>query len=231
MMAGVASDDHTHDLNNLLSVIISYAEFALSDLGDHPAAAEVRQIRRAADEAVRLLRGVEGDAAAHSPASATDDDSSPPAAADLSRPADDDDDDALPAAGDPSPPAGGDDVLPAAGGRRVLVVDDDAGVRKVAERILATHGYEVLSAAGADAALAAPLSQIDVLLTDVLMSETSGVELARRVGERHAEVRIVFMSGLTEKPDDVPPGAAFVAKPFSRAELLRAVGSGSRGVA
>ncbi|MEO3434802.1 response regulator [Inquilinus sp. CAU 1745] len=83
------------------------------------------------------------------------------------------------------------------GRHTILVVDDDEAVRTFAAMALEELGYRTLRAA--DAAEALRLlddgALIDMLLTDVLMPGLSGVDLARRIGERGACVPVVFMSG------------------------------------
>jgi CheY-like chemotaxis protein len=68
---------------------------------------------------------------------------------------------------------------------------------------------------------------IDLLLTDVMMPEINGPELAERVREQRADIRIVFMSGYTEeavfRKGMLAEGSVFVAKPFSAALLLRRI--------
>lgn len=94
---------------------------------------------------------------------------------------------------------GGDQgTLQTARGRHtVLVVDDDEAVRTFASMALEELGYRTIRAA--DAAEALRLlddgARIDMLLTDVLMPGLSGVDLARRMGERGVCVPVVFMSG------------------------------------
>jgi PAS domain S-box-containing protein len=122
-------------------------------------------------------------------------------------------------------PVAGAGPLPPAEGRAVLVVDDDAPVRHLAARILEEHGYQVSMAGSPAAALAMPLGSFDVMLTDIVMPAMSGFELARRVRDRFEELRVVFMSGHTSEPEDLPAGSLFVPKPFSREDLLRAVGA------
>ncbi len=115
-------------------------------------------------------------------------------------------------------------------GRRVLLVEDDEMVRRLTERVLGAGGFDVVAADGAEAALRLVLEQgprFGVLLTDVVMPETTGVELALRVREHLPGIRVVFMSGYTG--ESVPRDAVreieagFVEKPFTPETLLACV--------
>jgi two-component system cell cycle sensor histidine kinase/response regulator CckA len=136
----------------------------------------------------------------------------------------------LPAAdGIPEPTLDERPPVPAAGVERVLVVEDRAVVRQLARDVLEASGFEVAVAAGGAEALDAVASQppFDVLVTDVVMPEMSGAELAQALRADRPELPVVFMSGYT---DDVlgneelsQPGTSFVRKPFANAELVTAV--------
>ncbi len=107
------------------------------------------------------------------------------------------------------------------GAERVLVVEDDAAVRSVAGRILTSHGYVVLQApTGAEALrILDETGYVDLVVTDVVMPEMSGSELARQLHERHPAVPVLFMSGYAGEAalrESLPqPGAAFIEKPFA----------------
>jgi CheY-like chemotaxis protein len=109
--------------------------------------------------------------------------------------------------------------------RRVLVVDDEDGVRSVATRILERSGYEVLNACCGDEALAllADEPQVDLLLTDVIMPRMSGKELATRLGTSHPGVRVLYMSGYTDRLVGIEELDQLIEKPFRRDTLLAAV--------
>ncbi|HEX9933433.1 MAG TPA: response regulator [Allosphingosinicella sp.] len=82
---------------------------------------------------------------------------------------------------------------------RILVVDDDDGVRKVAAAILEELGFEVLAAASAREALRLlECGAFDLLITDILMPEATGVELARQVREKWPQLPILFASGYAD---------------------------------
>ncbi|MBI3205874.1 MAG: PAS domain S-box protein [Myxococcales bacterium] len=124
------------------------------------------------------------------------------------------------------PPAPG----PAAGSETILLVEDEAAVRDLAARMLRRSGYRVLTAAhGGEALLICEKhpGPIHLLLSDVVMPEMGGRELAERVAQLRPGVRVLFMSGYSD--DDVARRgvggqfAAVVAKPFDVATLTRAV--------
>ena len=118
----------------------------------------------------------------------------------------------------------------AAGTETILLVEDEAAVRELAARLLRRAGFQVLPAAhGGEALLICERhpGPIHLLLTDVVMPEMSGRELAERVVVARPETRVLFMSGY---PDDdiVRHGvthhlAALIGKPLDAASLTRKV--------
>ncbi len=83
----------------------------------------------------------------------------------------------------------------------VLLVEDEAGVRNLAETILARLGYKVVVADCGPRALElweACDGQIDVLLTDVIMPQMSGGDLAHKLREKEPGLKVLFMSGYTD---------------------------------
>jgi two-component system cell cycle sensor histidine kinase/response regulator CckA len=112
-------------------------------------------------------------------------------------------------------------------GETVLVVEDEPAMREVSRRILARNGYRVVAAAsGPDAlrTLASELEHIDVLLTDVIMPQMQGRELADKIHVLQPDARVVFMSGYTEgllgQQGVLEPGVHLIEKPFSETTLL-----------
>jgi len=88
---------------------------------------------------------------------------------------------------------------PVGEGARILIVDDDEGVRSVAAQIVEELGYGVLVASGAREALRLLESEsVDLLITDIVMPETTGVELARQVRARAPKLPILFASGYAD---------------------------------
>jgi PAS domain S-box-containing protein len=111
----------------------------------------------------------------------------------------------------------------------VLVVDDEPGVRHLACAMLRRSGYTVLEASDgleAERVAAGHESEIDVLLTDIVMPGMRGPELATLLRAARPTLRVVYMSGFpdTAPLEDVERGeAVFLAKPFLRAALLGAI--------
>jgi signal transduction histidine kinase len=115
-------------------------------------------------------------------------------------------------------------------GRTVLVVEDEAAVRHVERRMLEAHGYRVLLADGGAAALAivrAHEGPIDLLLTDVIMPEMNGREVADAVQALRPDLPVLFVSGhvgdALDRHGGLAPSARVLNKPFSSRELAEAV--------
>lgn len=116
------------------------------------------------------------------------------------------------------------------GSETILVVEDDKAMRELTVKLLQDGGYRVVEAEDAEDALrimAASQPEIDLLLTDVVMLGTSGVELVRRAEEGHPKLRSLFMSGYTGdlvgRQGVLIEEAYFLEKPFTRRSLLTKV--------
>jgi DNA-binding response OmpR family regulator len=112
---------------------------------------------------------------------------------------------------------------------RVLVVDDDETVRDVVRRYLEHAGYEVAVAGDGETALEQVARQIpDLIVLDLMLPGIDGLEVCRRLRQRHA-VPIVMLTALGEEEDRVVGlqlGADdYVTKPFSPRELTLRVSS------
>jgi two-component system cell cycle sensor histidine kinase/response regulator CckA len=113
----------------------------------------------------------------------------------------------------------------------VLVVEDDDSVRSLARRGLEAAGYRVLTAVGPREALEIVISargRIDLLLTDVVMPEMNGRQLAEAAQRLLPGLRVLFMSGYTDdeilRSGVAAERAQLLAKPFRLADLTRMVG-------
>ena len=119
---------------------------------------------------------------------------------------------------------------PVGGDERILVVEDEAAVRRLLVRTLNSAGYSVIEAAnGADALLklASADDQLDLLVTDVVMPQMGGRELATKVLETHPDLPVLYLSGYTENAivhhGVLDAGLVFLQKPFTPEDLLRRV--------
>jgi len=114
--------------------------------------------------------------------------------------------------------------------KTILVCDDDKPVRDIACRVLRKAGYEVLEAPDGSAAadLAARHSgNIHLLLTDLVMPQMDGRELARLLRARDPELQVLFMSGFAPAGinDQNTEDGKFIEKPFDAKKILSAVRS------
>jgi PAS domain S-box-containing protein len=114
----------------------------------------------------------------------------------------------------------------------VLVCDDDAAVRQLLIDLLRIRAYEVLEARDGRHALEvanAHSGPIDLLITDLVMPEMGGVELAGSLRARHPGLRVLYVSGYTDDSKllsgTIEEGSAFLAKPFMPGDLVVAVHS------
>jgi PAS domain S-box-containing protein len=112
-------------------------------------------------------------------------------------------------------------------GETVLVVEDDEALRAVTERIFARNGYRVVTAGTGRQAVDLALAytdEIHLLVTDVVMPQMQGKELAEQIRAIKPGVEVLYMSGYAQPglgiEDRLDPGAALVEKPFSEATLL-----------
>lgn len=112
----------------------------------------------------------------------------------------------------------------------ILLVEDEDVVRNLAHRVLRDNGFDVLEARkGEEALVLAELHNgaIDLLLTDVVMPEMSGHQLAQHLGPQRPNMRILYMSGYTN--DDVlrygihQGHVPFLQKPFGPDDLVSKV--------
>ena len=115
-------------------------------------------------------------------------------------------------------------------GVTILIAEDEAGIRSLVQKFLLKHGYEVLEASDGEEALEVVRGRrepVDLLITDMIMPRMSGRELADRVHEHARDLKILYISGYTDDSTvyaaELPPGNAFLQKPFTLSALLEKV--------
>jgi signal transduction histidine kinase/ActR/RegA family two-component response regulator len=112
---------------------------------------------------------------------------------------------------------------------KVLLVEDDDRVRAFAEEALRDLGYEVVAAENATEALArfSREPDVDLLLTDVVMPDTNGRELAEQMLKLRPGLPVLYMTGFTRNAvvhnGMLDPGVNFMAKPFTVDQLATKV--------
>jgi two-component system CheB/CheR fusion protein len=126
-------------------------------------------------------------------------------------------------------PAGGLAEAPKGSAEVVLLVEDEDQVRKLASTILEGRGYVVLEARDGREGLAvcqAHQGKIDLLLSDVVMPELGGRELAERILAVRPDIKVLFMSGHTQDivlKEGIEAGTPFLQKPFGPTDLAHKV--------
>jgi CheY-like chemotaxis protein len=115
-------------------------------------------------------------------------------------------------------------TLPAQADITTLIVEDDGDLRHLIRHMLLTQGYTVYETGDAGEAIRiCETVHVDVLLTDVIMPELTGVELAARVLHSNTSLGILYMSGYVNDsiapPGGLEPGRNFLQKPFTAARL------------
>jgi CheY-like chemotaxis protein len=131
------------------------------------------------------------------------------------------------AAGERAEAGGGAETGDARGSETIMLVEDDPSVRDLVRLMLESKGYRVIAAAGAAEAERLCTHDVDLLLTDVVMPEVNGRDLAERLAPSAPAMRILFMSGYSDEAvyrhGEISPNAAFIEKPFTDRTLARKV--------
>jgi CheY-like chemotaxis protein len=112
----------------------------------------------------------------------------------------------------------------------VLVVEDEEGVRELVRELLQEAGYTVLAAGRGDEAIEVGRSrgsEIDLLITDMIMPEMSGRRVADELRSGRPGMRVLYMSGYTGDAmvhrGLLDPNASFIVKPFASRDLMTMV--------
>jgi len=127
-------------------------------------------------------------------------------------------------------PRGTESELGETGTETILLVEDEQGVRGLAQLTLQLHGYTVLTALDGEDALRVVQSHdapIDLVLTDVVMPNLSGPELARSLKTRLPQAKVLFMSGYTDdsvvRHGLLEHNVFFIQKPYTPIGLAQKV--------
>ncbi len=123
-----------------------------------------------------------------------------------------------------------DEISDLRGDETILLVEDDDGVRELAQITLRESGYQVMVARNGNEALRlldGHPEPIHLLLTDVIMPEMSGRQLAEKVLRKRPDIKVLYMSGYTYNAivhhGVLEEGTEFIQKPFNAQNLLRKV--------
>jgi CheY-like chemotaxis protein len=132
-----------------------------------------------------------------------------------------------PAADEAAPPTPAPAITEPVRAETILVVEDEAGIRGRVRRILSRQNYTVIEASNGRQALEIAREHpgaIDMLLTDVVMPEMGGFDLAQEVLKKRPNTKVLFISGYTGlagfDPSQLPPGSGFLQEPFTLNALL-----------
>jgi CheY-like chemotaxis protein len=116
------------------------------------------------------------------------------------------------------------------GTETILLVEDEDMVRTFTRQVFEKNGYTVLDSAYPDDAFRIEeeyTGRIDMLLTDVVLPQVSGREVARVIQDNRPDIKVLYMSGYTDDSivhhGVLDPGIHFLHKPFSSAMLLQKV--------
>lgn len=112
--------------------------------------------------------------------------------------------------------------------RRILLAEDDEDMRRFLVKALKNAGFEVIDFGnGVDAYERLKEEPFTLLLTDIVMPEMDGIELARRAAELDPDLKIMFITGFAAvalNPDnEAPKEAKVLSKPFHLRDLVQEV--------
>ncbi len=112
---------------------------------------------------------------------------------------------------------------------RILLAEDDGDLRGFLVKALARAGYQVVAVADGMAAYERLREEpFTLLLTDIVMPEMNGIELARRAVRLDPDLKVMFITGFAavalDADERAPRGAKVLSKPFHLRDLVREVG-------
>ena len=113
-------------------------------------------------------------------------------------------------------------------GQKILIVDDDVLIHQLYQHHLQRAGYEVIAFAnGKDAHERLKEEPFTLLLTDIVMPQMDGIELARRASELDPDIKIMFITGFAavtlNTNSRAPKNARVLSKPFHLKDLVREI--------
>ena len=107
---------------------------------------------------------------------------------------------------------------------RILLAEDEEAMRTYLARALENHGYEVVAVdRGTDALPMLEKEHFDLLLSDIVMPEMDGIELAQRCNDISPATKVMFITGfaaVTLKASREQPAAKVLSKPFHLRDLV-----------
>ncbi|MBA4010060.1 MAG: response regulator [Erythrobacter sp.] len=107
---------------------------------------------------------------------------------------------------------------------RILLAEDEAAMRAYLERALTNAGYEVSAVdRGTDALPLLETGDFDLLLSDIVMPEMDGIELAQRCAEISPRTKVMFITGFAAvslRASREQPAAKVLSKPFHLRDLV-----------
>jgi two-component system, cell cycle response regulator CpdR len=110
---------------------------------------------------------------------------------------------------------------------RILLAEDDTSMREYLARALGKTGYGVTAVKSGIAALSVlERESFDLLLTDIVMPELDGIELAQRAATMYPQMRVMFITGfaaVTLQNGSMPADAKVLSKPFHLRDLVAEV--------
>jgi len=110
---------------------------------------------------------------------------------------------------------------------RILLAENDTSMREYLARALGRTGYAVSAVdSGVSALQLLEQESFDLLLTDIVMPELDGIELAQRASGLYPNMRVMFITGfaaVTLQSGAVPPEAKVLSKPFHLRDLVAEV--------
>jgi DNA-binding NtrC family response regulator len=110
------------------------------------------------------------------------------------------------------------------GSETILLVEDEPAIRGLVRKVLSRYGYDVLEASSVAHALeiaAGHPAPIHLLLSDIVMPELSGPDLAQRVVRQRPDIRVLYMSGFANRLTSGAVGerVSMIEKPFTPERL------------